>query len=162
MEPLNDPAGIEAATRAASKTVRSTQDKPIEAIDESGYIQDILDCLLDALSWPADFAQSTLIPWYQNERENAKQYVTSILYGDSPFACKLRITGINILVFCSVIFLFLEVINLAFLPASLDHEVATVGAYVISFGSAPAQDSLFVLTFFTRLCFPALFGQYWC
>ena len=130
MEPLNDPVAIEASSLAATKTVRSTQDKPIEEEDESGYFQDFVDCLVDSLSWPADFAQSTLIPWYRKQRENAKQHVINVLYGDTPFSCTIRVTGINVLVFCSLIFLFLEVINLAFLPASADYEVAFVGTYV--------------------------------
>jgi hypothetical protein len=130
MEPLNDPLATEAASRAAAKTVRSTQDKPIEEEDGTGYFQDFVDCLVDSLSWPADFAQSTLVPWYRKQRENVKQHVTRILYGDAPFSCKIRLTGINILVCCSLVFLFLEVINLAFLPASVDHEVAVVGTYV--------------------------------
>lgn len=121
---------IEAAAQAASRTMRSAQDTPMEEEDENGYFQDFVDCLVDSMSWPADFAQSTLIPWYRKQRGNAKQHVTSVLYGDTPFSCKIRVTGINILVFCSLVFLFLEVINLAFLPASVDHEVACVGVYV--------------------------------
>jgi hypothetical protein len=130
MEPVNDPVAIEAAAQAAALTLRSAQDKPIEEEDENGYFQDFVDCLVDSMSWPADFAQSTLIPWYRKQRETTKQDVTSILYGDTPFSCKIRVTGINILVLCSLLFLFLEVANLAFLPASVDHEVAVVGAYV--------------------------------
>jgi hypothetical protein len=128
IEPLNDPLGIEAASRAAKRTVRSTgQDQDIEQEDEAGYLQDQLDRLIDLISWPADFCQSTMLPWYRKKRANAKQQVTHLVYGYAPFACKLRVTGINILVFCSFVFLFLEVINLAFLPANFDNEVAIVG-----------------------------------
>lgn len=130
MEPLNDPEAIVAATLAAAKTMRSSLDTPIEEEDEHGYFQDFIDCFLDSISWPADFAQSTLIPWYRKQRENTKRQVTSVLYGDAPFSCRVRITSINILVFCSLLFLFLEVFNLAFLPARADHEVAVIGTYV--------------------------------
>jgi hypothetical protein len=127
MEPLNDPAGIEAASRAARLTVRTAQDKPMEDMEETGYLQDAWDFFIDVVSWPADFSGSTLQPWYRRQRENAKQKVTQFLYGDAPFSCKLHITGINFLVFCSFMFLFLEVINLAFLPASYDREFSIVG-----------------------------------
>jgi hypothetical protein len=130
MEPLNNRMAIEAAALAATKTLRSTQDKPIEEEDELGYFLEFVDGLVDFLSWPADFAHSTLIPWYRKQRENVKYHMTSVLYGDAPFSCRIRITGINILVFCSLVFLFLEVINLAFLPANVDHEVAVAGTYV--------------------------------
>lgn len=127
IEPLNDPVGIETASRAARLTLRSAQDKPMEDLEETGYLQDVWDCLMDVVAWPADFSRSTLLPWYRNQRANAKQRVTELLYGDSPFACRVRITGINFLVFCSFCFLLLEVVNLAFLPASYDREFSIVG-----------------------------------
>ena len=128
IEPLNDPIGIEAASRAAKRTVRSTgQEQDVEQEDEVGFLQDKLDRLVDIVSWPADFCQSVMLPMYRKKRTDTKQRVTQLLYGDAPFACKLRVTGINILVFCSFVFLFLEVVNLAFLPASFDNEVAIVG-----------------------------------
>ena len=127
---MSDPVGIEAASRAAKRTVRSAaHDEPLEEEDEPGYLQ-CFDFLLDLLSWPTDFMQSTLLPWYRKQRSNAKQQVTHLLYGDAPFACKVRVTGINFLVFCSIVFMFLEVINLAFLPAKYDNAVAIVGVYV--------------------------------
>eukprot|EP00429_Kryptoperidinium_foliaceum_P039921 CAMPEP_0176166240 /NCGR_PEP_ID=MMETSP0120_2-20121206/85020_1 /TAXON_ID=160619 /ORGANISM="Kryptoperidinium foliaceum, Strain CCMP 1326" /LENGTH=1393 /DNA_ID=CAMNT_0017503773 /DNA_START=61 /DNA_END=4240 /DNA_ORIENTATION=- len=126
IEPLNDPAGIEAASQAAKLTVRSAQDKPVEAAEESGYLQDVWECLLDSASWPRDFVKSTLMPWYMMQKNKASQ----MLYGDAPFACRIHVTGINFLVFCSTLFLFLEVINLAFLPATYDREFAIVGATI--------------------------------
>jgi hypothetical protein len=128
MEPLNDPEGIEAASRAAKKTVRSTQDKPMEEEEESGYFQNAVECFMDTIAWPAEFFRSTMLPWYHMQRLNAKLQVTKLLYGDAPFACKVRVTGINLLVFCSFVFLLLEVVNLAFFPATFDKEVAIVGA----------------------------------
>lgn len=127
MEPLKDPVGIEAAARAASRTIRSTQDKPIEEPIETGYLQDMLGFLNDIVSWPKHFANSTLYPWYQFQRASFKHAMTRILFGENPFACKIQITGINLLVLCSLVYLFLEVINLAFLGASSDKEVAIVG-----------------------------------
>lgn len=127
IEPLNDPAGVEAATRAARLTVRSAQDKPIEQLEENGYLQDAWDLLLDVVSWPADFSRMILLPWYRRQRTNAKQRVTGLLFGDDPFACKLHVTGINLLVLCSFMFLFMEDVNLAFLPPSYDHDVSIVG-----------------------------------
>lgn len=128
MEPIKDPVGIEAAMRAAGRTVRSTQDKPIEKEEERNFVAVASDCLMDAISWPSDFAVNVLKPFYRQQRANAKQSVTKLLYGTSPFACKLRITGINLLVGCSLIFLFLEVVNLGFFPARWHDEVAIVGA----------------------------------
>lgn len=124
---MDDPEGIEAASSAAKRTVRSAQDRPIEDVEEPGYLQDAWGCLRDMLSWPADFSRSTLLPWYRQKRTNAKQQATQLLYGDAPFSCKVRVTGINFLVICNFIFLFLEVINLAFLPARYDQGIAILG-----------------------------------
>jgi hypothetical protein len=127
MEPLSDPEGIDAASRAAKRTVRSTQDKPTEEEDQPGYFQNFMDHFVFVASWPTDFFRLTLLPWYRHRRVAAKQRVAQLLYGDSPFSCKVRLTGINILVSCSFVFLFLEVINLGFLPGTADDEVAIVG-----------------------------------
>lgn len=127
MEPLNDPEGIEAATLAAKRTVRSSHDKPIEEEEDAGYLQEVFDVIVDMLAWPADFFRTTMLPWYRTQRVNAKKTVTNLLYGDSPFACKIRVTGINILVTCSFIFLFLEVVNLGFLAGNYDTQIAIVG-----------------------------------
>jgi hypothetical protein len=117
---LNDPVGIEAASRAAKLTVRSAQDKPAEVLEETGYLHDARDFVVDIVSWPADIGRSKLLPWYQKQRANAKHTVMLLVYGESPFACRLRITGINFLVLCSITFLFSEVVTLAFLPSTYD------------------------------------------
>ncbi|KAG7349730.1 adenylate cyclase family protein [Nitzschia inconspicua] len=130
IEPLTDPEGIAAAFMAARKTVRSTQDKPEEVMEETGLFQGCMDTCLDILSWPSDFVASTLLPFYRRLRLATKLLVTQLLLGEAPFSCKIRITGINVLVLCSIIFLFLEVIKLAFLPAEFDDEIAIVGTVV--------------------------------
>lgn len=127
MEPLNDPVGIAAAAKAAKKTFRSVSDKEIEIFDDSGYMQDALGCLCDALSWPSEFFHATFLPWYHRLRVSTKIRVAQLLYGDSPFSCKFRFTGINVLVICSLVFLFLEVANLAFFHPGFETEVTIVG-----------------------------------
>lgn len=127
MEPLADPEGIEAAMNAARKTVRSTQDKPEEVLEETGFFQECMDTCMDIISWPSDFIVSTLLPFYRRLRLATKLLVTELLLGEPPFSCKIRVTGINLLVFCSIAFLFLEAMNLAFLPADFDDEMAIVG-----------------------------------
>ena len=127
MEPIDDPVGIHSAIQAAKKTVRSTQDKPEEVQEESGVLQGFMDTFMDIISWPSDFFRSTVLPIYRRLRLATKILVTNLLFGDAPFSCKLRVTSINFLVLCSVAFLFLEVINLGFLPANFDDDMAIVG-----------------------------------
>jgi hypothetical protein len=127
MESLTDPYGIEAASGAAKRTTRSTQDKPEEIFEETGVLQNCMDTFMNILSWPSDFFMSTLLPFFRKLRLATKRLLTQLLLGDAPFSCKFRVTGINLLVLCSITFLFLETINLAFLPADLDGEMAIVG-----------------------------------
>lgn len=127
MEPLRNFSAIEAASRAAKRTVRSAQDKPEEESKEGGYLKDVWGGFIDSISWPADFGRSVLIPFYRKQRTNAKKVVAQALYGDDPFSCNVRVTGINFVALCSFVFLFLEVINLSFFPASYDRGMAIVG-----------------------------------
>ena len=127
MEPLSDPYGIDAASRAAKLTIRSSNDNDVEEEEEAGYFQNLMDNMIFIASWPAHFFNASLLPWYRHQRVRAKQRVTQLLYGESPFSCKVRVTGINLLVFCSFVFLFLEVINLGFLPGTVDDEMAIFG-----------------------------------
>lgn len=126
MEPLTDPAGQEAARRAAKKTIRSQSNDNIELADDGGYMQDLLGRITDAILYPAFYVTNTLFPGYRKLRVTAKVRVSQLLYGDSPFACRVRVTGINLLVLCSLIFLFLEVANLAFMPPHFDKTVSLV------------------------------------
>jgi hypothetical protein len=128
MEPLKDQAGSEAAYRAAKRTFRSQSDREVEMMEDSGYIRDIFGCLMEAVAWPAYFFRNSILPGYRTMHMIAKIRVSQMLYGDSPFACRIRVTGINFLVFCSVAFLFLEVANLAFIPPHVNSQVLIVEA----------------------------------
>jgi hypothetical protein len=127
MEPLTNLEGIEAAARAAKKTFRSVSNDQDELMDESGYFQDVIGFLYDFALWPVYFVHNSILPGYRKIRSRAKLRVAQMIYGDSPFACRIQINGIHFLVLCSIIFLFLEVANLAFFPATYNTEVSIVG-----------------------------------
>lgn len=114
--------GIEAATRAAHQTARSVENEP-ETKEGAG----LLFLLVACLAWPFKFARSSVATWYRLARAAAKEQVSHVLYGDAPFYCYIRMTGINFLVICSIIYLFLEEVTLAFFPAKWDFGVAVVG-----------------------------------
>ena len=122
MEPIPTIAGIEAATRAARRTSRSVAEK------QDGDSEDRISCIRTVFLWPVEFASDVLIPLLLSARAATKRQITLVLFGRSPYACWIRATGINILVVCSFIYLFLDVINLAFFSAESDLAVAVVGA----------------------------------
>lgn len=120
MEQVKSPAAVDAATRAARQTSRSEFEK------ETSEKEDKPSWIAAGLSWPVDFAKNTVVPLIRKGRLTAKEQIAFILYGSSPYSCKIRATGINLLVLCSFVYLFLEVIALAFLPASADFAVAII------------------------------------
>jgi len=126
MEPLRNPAGIEAARRAAEKTGRAMKEQADDVKDTDGFGQVALNVVLVIFALPLRFAMK-LIPWYKRSRAHAKVQVTHLLYGESSYACRFRLTGINVLVMCSFIFLFFENVKLAFFPARWDHAMSAIG-----------------------------------
>lgn len=129
MEPINEPAALEAAERAARRTGRSAA-RDAEEEHPSGVWSSCTDCGKAIVSWPARFAKTKVVPAYTMVRTKTKEQVAHVLYGDSPFACKIRLTIINLLVICSFVYLFIEVAALAFFPANWDFVVAVIGLYV--------------------------------
>lgn len=126
MEPLRDPDGIEAARRAAEETGRAMKEKADQVKTAETCGQIALNIALVIFALPLRFAMK-LIPWYRRSRAFAKVQITHLLHGDSAYACRFRLTGINVLVICSFIFLFIENVKLAFIPARWDHEIAIIG-----------------------------------
>lgn len=126
MLPLKNPIGIEAARRAAEVTRQSEQEKAEQEQENDGF-GTVLQLVLLLFALPFRFVMK-LFPWYRRLRAYAKVQVTQLLYGDSRYACRFRLTGINILVLCSFTFLFIENVRLAFLPVSWDMAAAIVAA----------------------------------
>lgn len=125
MESIRDPEGIAVATRMAVQT--SDSKEAMEATRGRQEKPTLLELTLILAGWPVQFAKKKAIPFYRSARTTLKQHMTTLLFGQSPYACKIRMTGINLMVLFSFIYLFLEVIALAFLPARADFAVAVVG-----------------------------------
>ena len=119
MEPLTSVHGIEAAKRAAHQTGWSAVTHESSMRESTG--------IPALLSMPVKFVKSTLVPKYNSTRATLKEDVKRMLFGEAPFYCRLRVTGINLLVLGSFIYMFLQVVDLAFLPASWDYGVAVLG-----------------------------------
>jgi hypothetical protein len=132
MEPISDPIAISAAlnaTKYGTQNKNNINPSPLigdgrEVGDDDDDDDDDDDGWLIKLQiyWTL-----TIRPFHQRLRIATKIILTELLHGKRPFSCKIRVTGINLLVLCSIIFLFLEVVNLAWLSPSYDDEVAIVG-----------------------------------
>jgi hypothetical protein len=127
MEPLPPFAeNWEAARRAAGRTVRSQAQVKDDTVKPKNSI----------LITPWRLIQSTLLPWYRRTRASAKMLTENIVMGKPGFACRLHFTCINLLVACSFVYLFIEAITVAFLPASLDFAAIVFELYVMRFAES--------------------------
>ena len=125
MEPISDPIAISTALNAAKYGMKNNNDPTTLIINGYDYDDDDDDdgwLIKLQIYWTL-----TIIPFHQRLRIATKIILTELLHGNRPFSCKIRVTSINLLVLCSTIFLFLEVINLAWLPPKYDNEIAMVG-----------------------------------
>ena len=125
MEPISDPIAISTALNAAKYGMKNNSDPTTLIINGYDYDDDDDDdgwLIKLQIYWTL-----TIIPFHQRLRIATKIILTELLHGNRPFSCKIRVTSINLLVLCSTIFLFLEVINLAWLPPKYDNEIAMVG-----------------------------------
>ena len=124
MEPIKSSLGIECALRAAFQTSRTPVETEVKAKEEKNPMCSAL------MAWPAKFLKEKLVPFYRRTRASCKRHMTSLLYGNSPYACRIHATGINLLVLCSFIYLFLEVVSLSFFGPDTDFAFAIVAVYV--------------------------------
>ncbi|VEU33814.1 unnamed protein product [Pseudo-nitzschia multistriata] len=76
------------------------------------------------------YYRGTVVPLCRRTKRAGKACLVNLLHGNDPFSCKIRFTGINLLVMCSTVFLFLEVAQLAFLPADTDDICAAIGTAI--------------------------------
>jgi hypothetical protein len=124
MEPLPPFAdNWAAAHRAAGRTVRSQSEVKEDNVKQKNMI----------LLTPWRLIQSTLMPWYRRMRASTKVLAENIVMGKPGWACRIHFTCINLLVMCSFVYLFIEPVTLAFLPAYLDYAAIVFELYVLSF-----------------------------
>ena len=79
MEPLRNPAGVDAARRAAEKTGRAMKEQDAEAKTQDGIGQVALGAAMVVFALPLRCAMK-LIPWYKRSRAQLKVQVTHLLY----------------------------------------------------------------------------------
>ena len=123
MHPISNEAAIEMAFRAAKRSRRNDAELSARGVEEQNFLRSFRE-------WPIRFYRNRLVPWYRKTRARVKVVSAHLLQGDTGYAFKIRLTGINFLVLCSFIYLFDDVFTLAFLSPDLDYESAVVGLVV--------------------------------
>lgn len=118
MEPIQDPRAIESAVRAAQRTHRQ---RDIPKADNS-------DRLLWLATSPLRLFKMKVLPFYQQARLSMKWLTKNIMHGEDGYVLRFRCTAINFLVLCSLIYLFIDVIALAFLPPETDYAISILAS----------------------------------
>jgi hypothetical protein len=123
MEPIRDLDALEAAMRASKRTESSMadQEKPT-----TGQLDCCATCIVACTKGIVHILRC-VIPAYINSRNATKTFLKQFIHGEHGFALNLSFTGVNFLVICSLIFLFHDVIALAFLSSDWDRAVGVVG-----------------------------------
>lgn len=118
MEPIRDPRAIESAMRAAQRTLR---EKYAPKADKSGR-------LLWLATSPMRLFTLKVLPFYTQAKKSTKRLMENIMHGKNGYELRFRCTAINLLVLCSLIYLFIDVVALAFLPPETDLAVSVVAS----------------------------------
>ena len=122
--PLSFGAGYEAALVASKTTkasmARAGKDDPQGILNEEGFS-------MRCKRWYYELAMA-LKTWYRSVRQRLKWLATDLLFGNSPYGCRISLTGVNLSVLCSFLFMFIDCIRLAFLPVSVERGVMIVAA----------------------------------
>ncbi|GKY91659.1 hypothetical protein MPSEU_000137800 [Mayamaea pseudoterrestris] len=123
MEPCaGGSAGLEAAEEAAKRTTRAVANTD-EELKKDIRMASRLELVME---WWDRFVVYNLIPWFVDTRKSAKTVATHVLTGERGYGCRIKLTCINLLVFCSFIYLMIEPFTYAFLPPSKDRASAVL------------------------------------
>lgn len=115
MLPLTSEEGIRAAQGAAEINRRTLSEEAQVASPRASR-----------LSRSFELGRYRAVTRYRAARLGAKVRLAKLLYGDDPFSCTPRFSGVNFLVLCSAYYMFIDNLRLASFPAEADWSVMVV------------------------------------
>lgn len=118
MEPITDPIGIEAAKTAAKKKVGG--DTYFHSHGHSDRV------CLDSVTNGAKGCLQLVYFGVSLLRKKMKEQASKCLSGRRPYKISFKFTGVNFLVLCSIWYLYIDQVRLAFFPHSADFACAVV------------------------------------
>ena len=118
MEAIRDEDAVDVALRAAQRTEREPK-RPGRDEHYRGRRQ--------CSAWYRHWVEERLLTWYRQKRQSTKVTVKHMMDGDHGYSINLSFSSINLLVACSLIFLFLDVVTVTFLSSDWDKSAAVLG-----------------------------------
>jgi hypothetical protein len=120
MEQIRNSDDITIAMKAAKRSKKSVaENQDVEKENTS--------CCWKIFAYPAEYVETVAMPFYRDSRNSAKALIASMLRGENKFACNIHITGINVLVLFSFIFLFLGPVKYTIEESTYDNVFFIVG-----------------------------------
>lgn len=112
----------ESALKAAQTTKKTVEDekKRLEPAGKRG------------LEWFKIKVWNRCVGAYRSARVHTKVQTAKFLYGNTPYSFDLQFTGVNFLVLCSVIYMFIDNIRLAFFSRASDWAIMIIMTVVWS------------------------------
>jgi hypothetical protein len=147
MEPIRTIEGEEAARRAASDfqvgadfDIDLEDERDDHSVDINDRAYKLIELILEALLLPFFLLYDLfvvvigeqLFHWAEACLVFAKRQANAFLNGMSPYNCSITITAVNIVVLCSIWYMFIDQARLAFFPTSADNALAKVNFVIWS------------------------------
>ncbi len=117
MEPITDPIRIEAAKTAATKLFTGTS-MNVQSHSDRMFLESIAKCTKHCMHLMCRGA--SLI------QRKMKEQATKCLNGNRPYKLSFKVTGVNFLVICSIWYLYIDQMRLAFFPHDADYPCAVI------------------------------------
>lgn len=152
MEPIRTPRGEAAALKAAATSIKLPNQTSkaaallgasLEGADgdfvnvESQRCSALRECcstismpFVAAAAWANVHVGQPVGKFARKQYNSLLQQANLFLNGLRPYYCAARVTGVNMLVMCSMWYLFVDQLRLAFFPASSDFAVAITSCVV--------------------------------
>jgi len=162
MEPIPTKAGEDAARQAASEFqgdlafATEEQSEPDELSldnhERGGGAFEVVEFILEVLLLPVFLLYhlfrasigARLVRWAVALFSFLKRQAHAFLYGRSPYTCSMNITTINIIVLCSIWYMFIDQARLAFFPTSSDGRLALVNCVIWSLLTIELISAVFI------------------
>eukprot|EP00549_Striatella_unipunctata_P021916 CAMPEP_0118717148 /NCGR_PEP_ID=MMETSP0800-20121206/27951_1 /TAXON_ID=210618 ORGANISM="Striatella unipunctata, Strain CCMP2910" /NCGR_SAMPLE_ID=MMETSP0800 /ASSEMBLY_ACC=CAM_ASM_000638 /LENGTH=1321 /DNA_ID=CAMNT_0006623759 /DNA_START=80 /DNA_END=4045 /DNA_ORIENTATION=- len=130
MEPLKNHRGEAAAHAAAKQSIAEERKRELLQLnDEPTQKQGWCSCL----AYPFRVVKKSLLRYRKSLglwSEVYKLEVQRVLYGDQPYGFRVKFTGINFLVWCNFLFMFIDQLTIAFFPPSFDDALRVISLVI--------------------------------
>ncbi len=118
MEPITNPIGIEAAKTAATKLFTGTNTNNVQSHSDRIF--------LESISKGTSRCMHLICGGLSLIQRKMKEEAKKFLNGSRPYKLSFKFTGVNFLVVCSIWYLYIDQMRLAFFPHGADQACAII------------------------------------